>query len=196
MSSVVAAVEPAAWRPPPPTPAIASRTEQAITTDEEARRPGIVVLGAGRVGRVVVTAARTRGFRCVVVDRDARRLEAVKRLGAATVFGDAANPEILKRVGLDRARVLVIAIGDPLTARLAAERARPINPRLQVASRARGRREIETLQGLGVGRLADPEAEAAFELARHALQRMGVSGAELNGIVTGLRRDAYGRDLG
>ena len=174
----------------------ASRTEQAITAEEEGRRPGIVVLGAGRVGRVVVTAARARGFRCVVVDREARRLETVKRLGAATVFGDAANPEILKRVGLDRARVLVITIGDPLTARLAAERARTLNPRLQIASRARGRTEIATLQGLGVGRVADPEAEAAFELARHALQRMGVSGAELSGIVTGLRRDAYGRDLG
>ena len=45
----------------------------------------------------------------------------------------------------------------------------------------------------GAGRVADPEAEAAFELARHALQRMGVSGPELTGILTGLRRDAYGR---
>jgi len=173
-----------------------SRTEQAIGVDDEARRPTVVVLGASRVGRVVVTAVRTRGFRCVVVDRDARRLETVRRLGATTVFGDAANIEILKRLGLDRARVLVIAVGDPLTARLAAERARKLNPRLSIASRARGRREIETLQALDVGRLADPEAEAAFELARHALQRMGVSGPELNGIVTGLRRDAYGRDLG
>jgi len=173
-----------------------SRTEQAITADEESCRPTVVVLGAGRVGRVVVSAVRMRGFRCVVVDRDARRLETVKRLGASTVFGDAANPEILKRVGLDRARVLIIAIGDPLTARLVAERSRIINPRLAIASRVRGRREIGTLQGLGVGRLADPEAEAAFELARHALQRMGVSGPELSGIVTGLRRDAYGRDRG
>ena len=144
----------------------------------------------------MVSAVRTRGFRCVVVDRDARRLETVRRLGATTVFGDAANIEILKRLGLDRARVLIIAVGDPLTARLAAERARRLNPRLSIASRARGRREIETFQALEVGRLADPEAEAAFELARHALQRMGVSGPELNGIVTGLRRDAYGRDLG
>ena len=46
---------------------------------------------------------------------------------------------------------------------------------------------------VGAGRVADPEAEAAFELARHALQRMGVSGPELTGILTGLRRDAYGR---
>ncbi len=68
-----------------------------------------------------------------------------------------------------------------------------INPRLELASRARGRRQIDVLRGLGVGRLVDPEAEAAFELARHALQRMGVSGPELSGIVTGLRRDAYGR---
>jgi CPA2 family monovalent cation:H+ antiporter-2 len=172
----------------------ASRTEQAISEDAEARRPTVVVLGAGRVGRVVVSAVRARGFRCVVVDRDDGRLETVRRLGATTVFGDAANPEILKRVGLDRARVLIIAIGDPLTARLASERSLRMNPRLAIASRARGRREIDTLRSLGVRRLADPEAEAAFELARHALQRMGVSGPELSGIVVGLRREVYRSD--
>ena len=50
------------------------------------------------------------------------------------------------------------------------------------------------LRRLGVSRVADPEVEAAFELARRALQRMGVSGMELTGIVSGLRRDAYGPD--
>jgi CPA2 family monovalent cation:H+ antiporter-2 len=161
--------------------------------DDEGTRPGIVVLGAGRVGRVVVRAARTRGFRCVVVDRDPHRLEELGQLGAETLFGDAANPHILRRAGLDRARVLVVAIGDPLTSRLATDRALGINPRLMVTVRARGRAEIDRLRALGAGRVADPEAEAAFELARHALGRMGVSGPELNGIVTGLRRDAYGR---
>ena len=173
-----------------------SRTELAIDQDEEARRPTVVVLGAGRVGQVVAHAVRLRGFRCVIVDRDARQLEIVARFGAVTVFGDAANPEILKRLGLERARILIVAIGDPLTARLAAERALRINPRLSVGSRARGKRQVDVLRAIGVGRLADPEAEAAFELARHALQRMGVSGPELNGIVSGLRRDVYGHDPG
>ncbi|MEX1170382.1 MAG: cation:proton antiporter family protein [Chloroflexota bacterium] len=170
------------------------RTERAIEEDDEARRPTIVVLGAGRVGRVVANAVRLRGFRCVVVDRDARNLARLERLGTVNVFGDAANPEILKRLGLERARILIIAVGDPLTARLASERALRINPRLSVASRVRGRREVDGLRQLGVRRLADPEAEAAFELARHALQRMGVSGPELTGIVAGLRRDVYGHD--
>ncbi len=186
--------------PPGPAPANPtrnpelSRTEQALDQDDEARRPTVVVLGAGRVGQVVARAVRLRGFRCVVVDRDAGKLEAVGRLGAVCVFGDAANPEILRRLDLERARILIVAIGDPLTASLAVERALRINPRLSVGSRARGKRQVEVLRRMGVGRLADPDAEAAFELARHALQRMGVSGPELSGIVVGLRRDVYGHD--
>jgi len=169
-----------------------SRTEAAIDPDEEARRPTIVVLGGGRVGRVVVRAVRRRGFRCVVVDREPARLEELAILGAVTLYGDAASPAILKQAGLARARVLVVAIGDPLTARLATERALRLNPRLTIAVRARGLREIDALRRLGAGRITDPEAEAAFELARHALHRMGVSGSELTGIVSGLRRDVYG----
>ena len=171
-----------------------SRTEAAIDPAEEGRRPTVVVLGGGRVGRVVVRAVRRRGFRCVVVDRDPARLEEVAALGAIPLYGDAASPAILKQAGLDRARVLVVAIGDPLTARLATERALRQNPRLTIAARARGLREIDALRRLGAGRITDPEAEAAFELARHALHRMGVSGAELTGVVSGLRRDVYGRD--
>jgi hypothetical protein len=41
--------------------------------------------------------------------------------------------------------------------------------------------------------VSDPEVEAALELARHALPRMGFAGPERNAIVIGLRRDAYGR---
>ena len=185
---------PAGPEPPVPGAVPTSRGELAFEPGDAERRPGVVVLGAGRVGRVVVQAVRNRGFRCVVVDRDQRRLADVARMGAATVYGDAANHEILARCGLDRTRVLVIAIGDPLTVRLATERARRINPNLTIDARARGRREAEQLRALGASRVADPEVEAAFELARHALQRMGVSGPELGAIVNGLRRDAYGRD--
>jgi CPA2 family monovalent cation:H+ antiporter-2 len=179
---------------PPATPEVAlSRSEASIDPEAEERRPTVVVLGAGRVGRTVTRAVRRRGFRCVVVDRDPTRLDDVAAMGAVTLFGDAANPDILRRLGLDRARVLVVAVADPLTVRLVVERALRLSPRLTIAARTRGQREIDALRRLGVGRMSDPEAEVAFELARHALQRMGVSGPEVTGILSGLRRDTYGR---
>lgn len=155
-------------------------------------RPHVVVLGAGRVGLLVTRAVRTRGFGCVVVDRDQRRLDEAARLGAQVVYGDAASSAILERVGLAEARLLVVALADPLAARLAGERALIISPRLAIAARARGARDRATLRGVGVRRVADPEVEAGVELARHALQRMGVSGPELAAIASGLRRSQYG----
>jgi CPA2 family monovalent cation:H+ antiporter-2 len=157
-------------------------------------RPHVVVLGAGRVGRLVTRAVRTRGFGCVVVDRDRRRLDEAARTGAEVVYGDAASPTILARVGLAEARLLVVAVADPLVARLAAERALAIAPGLSIAGRSRGARERATLRQVGVRRVADPEVEAGVELARHALQRMGVSGPELAAIASGLRRSQYGPD--
>jgi CPA2 family monovalent cation:H+ antiporter-2 len=179
--------------PPVPGAAPDSRGERVHNEPPSTGRAPVVVLGAGRVGRVVIRAVRNRGLRCIVIDRDQRRLEEVAKLGAATLYGDAASPEILARAELDRARVLVVAVGDPLTTRLAVERARSLNPQLQISARARGRREIDQLGLVGVRRVADPEAEVAFELTRQALQRMGVSGPELSGILVGLRRDVYGQ---
>ncbi len=167
------------------------RGELALDADGD-ERPAVVVLGAGRVGRVVIRAVRERGFRCIAVDRDQRRLDEMAALGAATLFGDVASRAILERVGLARARVLIVAIGDPLAARLAVERARAINPRLTVVARARGPREVGALLAAGVTRVSDPEVEAALELARAGLQRMGVSGPELAAISLGARRRAYG----
>ncbi len=183
-----------AIQPPRPGAAGTSRTERLLTPTADEHRPSVVVLGGGHVGGVVVRAVRNRGFRVVVVDRDPRRLEELARTGAATLFGDAANPAILARCGLDHANVLIVAVNDPLSARLATERALRINPRLLIAARARGQHEVGDLRDVGARRIADPDAEVAFELARHALQRMGVSGPELTAIVTGLRRDVYGRD--
>jgi monovalent cation:H+ antiporter-2, CPA2 family len=169
-----------------------SRGERSGAGGEEGERPSIVVLGAGRVGRLVTRAVRARGFRCIVVDRDQRALDEAAALGAGTLFGDAASAAILRRAGLEDARLLVVAIGDPMTARLAVERARTMNPRLMVISRARGRVEVAALQDLGVARVADPDVEAAIELARASLARMGVSGPEQTAITTGLRRRSYG----
>ncbi len=179
-----------AMEPPVAGHAPTLRGELGLPPDGE--RLAVVVLGSGRVGRVVIRAVRARGFRCVVVDRDQRALDEAAGLGAATLFGDAASRAILARAGLEKARLLVVAIGDPLSARLAVERARALNPRLTIVARARGRKEVASMRGLGVARLADPEVEAALELARAALARMGVSGPEQTAITTGLRRRTYG----
>ena len=185
-----------AVEPPVPGDTPSSRSERMLHEEEGDERTSVVVLGGGRVGSVVVRAMRARGFRCIVVDRDQRALDTLAAVGASTLFGDAANPAILHRVGLERARLVVVAIADPMTARLAVERIRALSPRLTIIARARGRREITALEKLGVRRIADPDLEAALELTRASLARMGVSGPEQTAVVLGVRRRTYGAAAG
>lgn len=155
-------------------------------------RRHVTILGGGHVGWLVARAVLARGFECVVVDRDRRRLDAFARMGARTVYGDAANIRILRRTVGPSTQVLVVALPDRLTARLAVERARAMEPRLEIVARVHGASDLRELQRLEVRRFAQPRAEAGIELARQSLQRLGVSSQELSAIVQGLRREAYG----
>ncbi|HXG40863.1 MAG TPA: cation:proton antiporter family protein, partial [Candidatus Limnocylindrales bacterium] len=154
-------------------------------------RPHVVVLGGGRVGLLVARALITRGFTCVVVERDRRRLEELERIGALTIYGDAANPTILRAAIGPATRLVVVTLADHLASRLAIERIRRINPRVEIVARVRGRDDIRELRELGVGRFVEPNAEAGIELARTALQRLGVSTQELALITQGLRSESY-----
>ena len=152
----------------------------------------VLVLGAGGVGSLVARGLLARGFTPIVVDRDRRRLEQLASLGAVTIFGDAADPAIL-RVGLARTtRLVVVALPDQATIRLAVERLQRLAPDAEVVTRVRGSSMIRELRRLGVHRFVEPETEAGVELTRQALQRLGVSSHELGYIIQGLRRLSYG----
>lgn len=188
-------VDERAQRAPPPPRARRRDPEEGhalVDADAPSERRNVVVLGGGRVGTLVARAVVRRGFECVVVDRDQSRLEAFRRMGALTVFGDAANVHILRRAVGSRTSLVVVALADHLTARLAVARVRAVAPRAEVVARVAGAPELRDLRALQVRRFAEPRAEAGIELARQSLQRLGVSSQELAAIVQGLRSEAYG----
>jgi CPA2 family monovalent cation:H+ antiporter-2 len=151
-----------------------------------------VRLGYGRVGRVIGEALRRRGLRFAVVDQDPRVVRRLRREGVLALLGNAGNPVLLERLGLDRARVLVVAIPDPLAARQAVDHARQHHPRLDIVVRTHSAGDRAYMRAKGVGEAVFAEVERAVELARRTLHRFGVSGAELQFAVQGIRDRAGG----
>jgi CPA2 family monovalent cation:H+ antiporter-2 len=94
---------------------------------------------------------------------------------------------VLCQAELARARVLVLTIPDPLAARLAAENALRINPRLDIVARVHRDADAELLKGIGVSELVRPEFEASLEITRHTLYRFGLTSIEIQHILSGLR---------
>jgi CPA2 family monovalent cation:H+ antiporter-2 len=56
------------------------------------------------VGSLVAEALERRDFPFVVIEQERRRVERLRKRGITALYGDASNPLLLQRVGLERAR--------------------------------------------------------------------------------------------
>ena len=147
-----------------------------------------VICGYGRVGRLVAAALERRGFPYVVIEVDPRLCQQLRARGVTVIQGLAENPRTLERADLSRAQVVVVTVTDQIALRLIVHHVRSAFPRLTVVARARAEADREALAKEGVSEVVLPETEAALEIARFTLTRLGVSSPEAQAIISGLRR--------
>ncbi len=150
-------------------------------------RGHVVLCGMGSVGRVIALALERRGIRYVAIDHDRRTVEDLRERNVTAVYGDAAIPTTLDLAGIGQARVLVIAVRDPASARFIVGHARGTNARLAIVARTHSEAEWEFLRTHGVDEVVLGERELAVEMSRYTLHRFGVAGAELNALIQGMR---------
>ena len=143
----------------------------------------VVICGCGRVGRILGSVLAKRGFTRLVIDDDPRVIDMLREQGVPYLYGDASNPDILSRALLDKAKVMVITMNDPIVTEMAVRNAHAINPKLDIVARVHFDEHAETLRELGVAEIVRPEFEAGLEMVRHTLHRYGLTGAEIQYII-------------
>jgi K+:H+ antiporter len=152
-------------------------------------RDHAVICGYGRVGSDIGRLLESRGFQYVVLDQNRRLVEALRRRGIVALYGDAGNPELLAQSHLAHARILVVALPDPLAARQIVEYARQANPTVEIIARTHSEAEWRYLRER-VSEVVLGEREAAIEMARATLRRFGVGDTEIEATVRELREQA------
>ncbi|MEX2184274.1 MAG: YbaL family putative K(+) efflux transporter [Chloroflexota bacterium] len=171
---------------------LTDRRGDAVTVlDDDVRgslRHHAILVGYGRVGRMIGPALDRRGFRYVVVTQQRDEVDGLRGQGITAIFGDGSNPEVLEMARVSAARLIIVATSDPHEARLIVERARDLAPAIEVVVRTHSDTEAAHLRSLsGKVQAVHGERELAVQMARYALRRFGVSATEAEAIAQGLR---------
>ncbi|MCL4302256.1 MAG: cation:proton antiporter [Anaerolineae bacterium] len=151
----------------------------------------IVVVGYGRVGEHIVTVLGHLGVPRLIVELDAGRLAEFEQQGVPTLFGDAANSEVLTHAGLERARALVVTVPNEAAAEIIVASAHEIAPQLPIIARAATRSGVARLAMLGAQDVIHPELEGGLEVLRHTLLALGYPLLEVQQYADAVRRDQY-----
>jgi CPA2 family monovalent cation:H+ antiporter-2 len=84
-----------------------------------AEAPVAVIIGFGRVGRLVADMLTIHNRSYIAVDSNIDTVAACRREGFPIIFGDVARPELVDRLSLGHASALILTMDDPvLTVRL------------------------------------------------------------------------------
>jgi voltage-gated potassium channel len=138
-----------------------------------------IVCGYGRIGSIVAERFRRQGVPYVVVERDPERLQAAIDAGALAIEADASREDALKRVGIDRARGLIAAVGTDAENVYAVLTARVLRPDLFIVGRAETEDATEKLKRAGADRVISPYQIGAVQIAQTALRPAVVEFVEL-----------------
>lgn len=152
---------------------IVSRSQEVKEADEAPPtiegRGHAILIGYGRVGKLIAQELRARGRPFVVVD-DGDKARQAEADGLEVSRRNALDPGALDSVGIGEADTLLLAIPEGFEAGAIFERARELNPGIRVIARAHSDAEVEHLHRLGLVDAVLGEREIATRMLGLALE--------------------------
>ena len=139
-----------------------------------AETPKVLVVGYGRVGKLVGDMLHRHDIAWVAAERDPKLVEAARHAGEAIYFGDASRQEFLRRCGLETAPALVVTMDSPEGVEAIVATARGMRPNLTIVARARDARQAARLYELGATDAVPETVEASLQLSEAVLVEIGV----------------------
>lgn len=137
--------------------------------------PSTIIIGAGRVGRLVADMLVMHGRPYVALDSDTDLIEQAKRAGYRAVFGDAARGNALSRLGVASAPAVVLTMDEPVLAQRLVTRLRKAYPALLIVARARDTDHAAALYRAGASHAVPETLESSLQLSEAVLVDIGVA---------------------
>ncbi|MGL3819446.1 cation:proton antiporter domain-containing protein [Sphingopyxis sp. R3-92] len=134
-----------------------------------------VIVGFGRVGRVVADLLREHGRPYIAVDADIDTVAAARRDGFLVRFADVARPGSLDKLGVENADAVVLTMDDPVQQLRMTRQLRQKYPDLPIISRARGADHAAALYQAGASDAVPETLESSLQLAEAVLVDLGVA---------------------
>lgn len=129
----------------------------------------VVILGHGRVGRVVARVLTRSSIPFVGVDFNLAVVDELKKKGIPFVYGDPQDIEVLDFAQVDKAKVVVVAVPDRRSQEIIIRNALALNPKVKIIVRSHFEEDKEFLLASGAHVVVQPEREAGLSIAQKVL---------------------------
>lgn len=139
----------------------------------------VIIAGYGMTGQEVAQSLKELEIPYVITDLNSENVRAAVRRKEPAFFGDITSPEVLRHLGVSRARELILVVNDPNGAVRAIKAVLRVAPKIPILVRARYLGDEKTLLDAGATEVITAEFEAALEVTQRVLVRRQLVATEI-----------------
>lgn len=143
--------------------------------DEGVAEPRTLIIGFGRVGRLVAQMLTDHQQPYLAIDADVDTVAAAKARGYVARFGDVGRAGVIERLGVEKARAVVLTMDDPVQTVRLTKRLREAYPDLTIVARARDPRHAGQLYSAGITDAVPETLESSLQLSEAVLVDLGIA---------------------
>lgn len=148
----------------------------------------VLVIGSGRVGRVLARLLKTRDIPFIVLDSDAQQVSRGRAEGLPVYFADGSRPETFRAAHTNEARIAVVAMGNPHATEKTVALLRQNYPHLKIFARAQDITHIGSLSRSGADAAIPEVLETGLRLSDHVLSACDVPQEDIDAEIAKFRR--------
>jgi CPA2 family monovalent cation:H+ antiporter-2 len=149
----------------------------------------VLIFGFGRVGQSVSRLLKIEAIPYMVVDSDPIRVQESQTAGEPVYFGDVKQKDILRSVGIERAKLVLITFDQHDKAMSVIHLVKSLYPDLPVVVRTRKDNRMEELLEAGASQVVPEILEGSLMLVTQVLQ---LSGVPMSRILKRVRKERKG----
>jgi CPA2 family monovalent cation:H+ antiporter-2 len=171
-------------------PKTAMQREDLAATDL-VRREHVILCGFGRVGRYLARVLESQGFEYLAMDLDPANVRAARQAGEPVVWGDSADEELLRSLGMGVATVVIITFADPAVAIAVVRAVRRLRGDVPVLVRTQDDTRLADLSQAGATEVVPETFEASLTLVSQALTLLQLPAMQVTRVVDTIRTQRY-----
>ncbi len=155
------------------------------------RKNHVIIVGFGLNGKNLARVLKEADIPYVVLELNIGTVDKMKKIGEPIYYGDGTKIEVLHRLGINTAKILVVAISDASSCRNIVKTSKNENPELFVIARTRYAVEVDDLLKLGADEVIPEEFETSVEIFSRVLGQYQIPRNEIFDFVDMIREDGY-----
>lgn len=143
------------------------------TTTKISKQPRIIIIGMSRFGQLVSDLLSKHNHDTMILDSSSEKISTLRKKGIKGFFGDAENPNLLSKAGIETCEVVILAISDVQKSVQVADHILKKYPDIKLIARAIDESHFQKLFQCGAHEIILETFDSSVLAGQYALEALG-----------------------